>query len=75
MGKIVGFRAAHSLPTTGAPRSQIVEIGVDFVCSKIFVVRDAGPGKPRAVHGSHFDPSRPAFVALVRRVFPGDKDL
>jgi hypothetical protein len=75
MGKIVGFRAVHSLPTTGSPQSQIVEIGVDLVCSKIFVVREAGPGRPRVVHASHFDPSRPAFVALIRRIFPGEREL
>ena len=69
MSKLVGFELTRSLPTTGtSPREQTNEIAIDFNCQKIFVVR--GDHAPRFVHASHFDPSRPAFLALAKKLVP-----
>jgi hypothetical protein len=71
---LVGFRVTRSLPTTGAePKSQDIEIAIDFACQKIFVVRSTGASL--IVHASHFDPSRAAFVALAKSALPDDPEL
>ena len=69
MGTKVGFRLTRTLPTTGSEtKEQTNDIVIDFTCQKLFVVR--GDKLPRHVHASHFDPSRPAFVAIAKRYFP-----
>jgi len=75
MGPLVAFRLTKTLATTGAPREGEVDVAIDFTCQKIFVMWDEGPGGRRAVHGSHFDPSRAGFLALAKGVFPQSADL
>lgn len=68
MGKLVGFKLTRTLPTTSdQAKEQTNEIAVDFTCQKIFISR--GDHAPRLVHASHFDPSRPAFVAIAKKYF------
>lgn len=74
MEHLIGFRLTRTLPTTAlAPRTQGIEMGIDLTCNRIVLVR--GDAAPRAVHASHFDPSRPAFVQLVKALFPTDREL
>lgn len=75
MSGLVAFRITRDLVTSGAPRRAEVEVAIDLHCAKIFVVREPSPNGKRVVHGSHFDPSRPAMAALVRRLFPEAADL
>jgi len=71
MQNMMGFRITRTLATTGTePKPQQIDLVIDTACSKIFVVRgDAA----RTVHASHYDPSRPGFLALVKRLFPDSK--
>ncbi len=73
MEATVGFRLTRQLPTTGAPREEILDLGIDLHCSKFFAARGEGPN--RYVHSTHFDPSHASFVALVKRLFPDDAQL
>jgi hypothetical protein len=75
MDHLVGFRLTRRPATTGAPRDEVAEVAIDFNCQKLFAVRGGERGRARALHGTHFDPSRAAFLALVKRVFPGDAEL
>ena len=64
MQNMIGFRITRTLATTRTePKPQQLDLAIDTACSKIFVVR--GDAR-RTVHASHYDPSRPAFLALVR---------
>lgn len=73
MKTMVGFRVTRSLPSTGAAREETTDVVVDFACQKLFAVH--GEGDTRTVHATHFDPSRAAFLALVRRALPDDAEL
>ena len=73
MGSMVGFRMTRSLPTTGAPREETVDVAFDLTCAKLFVVH--GAGAARSVHATHFDPSRAALLALAKRALPDDAEL
>lgn len=76
MSHLVGLRlqreAISQDPTARLPAERS-EMLVDFTCNKVFLV--LGDRAPRKVLSSHFDPSRPAFVQLVKRIFPSDREL
>lgn len=76
MSHLVGFRlqreAISQEPTARLP-AELSEMLVDFTCNKVFLV--LGDRAPRTVLASHFDPSRPAFLRLVKRLFPSDREL
>ena len=74
MSHLVGFRVTRTLPTTGGTsRTQVLELGLDFNCNKLFITR--GDSAPRLVHASHFDPSHAAWLGLVQSLFPNDAEL
>lgn len=73
MAHLVGVRFARSLATTGAPRTQKVDVAMDFVCDAFFAA--FGDGPHRVVLASHFDPSRAAFVAWAKQAMPGDAEI
>jgi hypothetical protein len=74
MGKTVGFRISKTLATTDTqPHVGDLEMAIDFNCQKLFLTRD-GAGGRRVVHATHFDPSRPAFLAFAKTAVP-DADL
>jgi hypothetical protein len=75
MDHLVGFRLTRRPATTGAARDEIVEIAVDFSCQKLFAARGGDRGRARTVLATHFDPSRAAFVALVKQALPGDAEI
>lgn len=70
---LVGARLTRTLATSGGPRTQSVDVAVDFACDKFF----AAFGEPphRVVLASHFDPSRAAFVAWAKQAMPGDAEI
>jgi hypothetical protein len=72
----VGFRLVRNMATTGkTSRTETVEVAIDFVCEKLFVVRGGDAGRARVVHATHFDPSRAAFLSLSKGIFATDKEL
>lgn len=76
MKNLVGLRVTRNLATTGAsPRSEAVEIAIDFNCQKLFAVRGGDSGRERTVQATHFDPSRAGFASLVKKALPTDKEL
>lgn len=73
MGTLVGYRVVRALPPSSGPREEeTVEIAMDFTCEKLFVVRAGGADGKRVVHATHFEPSRPAFLALAKKALPHD---
>jgi hypothetical protein len=66
MTDLVGVRIVRSPRTTGAKRNETLEIAFDATCDKFFAVR--GEGKHRTEMATHFDPSRPAFLAWASRL-------
>ncbi len=75
MKNLVGFRVTRNLTTTSTtPRSELVEIAIDFNCHKLFAVR-GDDGRPRTVLATHFDPSSAGFASLAKKSLPTDKDL
>jgi hypothetical protein len=75
MDHLVGFRLTRRPASTGAAHDDIVEIAVDFTCQKLFAARGGSRGRARSVLGTHFDPSRAAFLALVKQALPGDAEI
>ena len=72
---LVGFRLDRTLPTTGAPHHETVDVAIDFVCQKLFVARAGAGGRPPTVLATHFDPSRAAFLAIAKKALPGDGEI
>lgn len=76
MARVVGLRLTRNLATTGkTPRSETVELAIDFNCHKLFAVRGGTDGRPRTVLATQFDPSSAAFAAIVKKAFADDKEL
>lgn len=74
MKTLVGFRLERSLASTSlGAHTETTEMAIDFTCAKLFAVR--GEGAARTVTATHFDPSRPAFLELVKRALPDDPEL
>jgi hypothetical protein len=76
-GTSVGFRLVRKAEATAAQSEQTVELVLDFGCSRLMLML-TGTGTGTAdseVHTTHFDPSRPAFAALVQRARPDDAEL
>ncbi len=72
---LVGFRIERALKTTGAaPRTDTTEIAIDFACDKLFAAH-RGAALQRKAIAVHFAPSRPAFLALVKRALPADPQI
>jgi hypothetical protein len=75
LGPLVGFRLIRAPATTGIPREEQVEIAIDFVCQKLFVVQGGDDGRPRTVHFADADPSRAEWLSLAKKSLPTDKRL
>jgi len=75
MSHLVGFRLRRALPTTGDAREETVDVAIDFTCQKLFVGRPGLAGSPPRLHATHFDPSRPAFLALAKKALPADGEI
>jgi hypothetical protein len=65
MTDLVGVRLLRHPRTTGAPKTDVVEIAFDQTCSKFFAVR--GDATHRVEMATHYDPQRPAFLAWAKR--------
>lgn len=70
MGHLVGF---HILRRVDGGAEERIDIALDTTCAKLFIIsgNDAAPD----AHATHYDPSHAAFIALVKRVLPDDKEL
>jgi hypothetical protein len=74
---LVGFRIERTPRTAPAPvaaRSDVAEIAIDFACDKLFGAH-GGSGRPRKAIATHFSPSRPGFLSLVKRALPADAQI
>jgi hypothetical protein len=72
---LVGVRVVRRLATTGPPRTETVEIAMDFLCNKLFIVHGGERGSERRVHATHFDPSRAAWIGWAKRALPEDREI
>jgi hypothetical protein len=70
-GVSVGFRLRRK-PVAKGMKQTITSMVLDFGCNRL-VIGDAR-GDPNA-EASYFDPSRAAFVELVKLAFPDDREL
>lgn len=68
MTDLVGVRLVRHPRTTGAQRTDVVEIAFDQTCSKLFAVR--GDASHRVEMATHMDPQRLAFNAFAKRALP-----
>lgn len=75
MKTFVGFRFLRRPASTIPTHEEPAELVLDFNCMALFVVHGGEGPKPRVVFATHFDPSRAAFLALARKVFPKDGEL
>ena len=75
MSHLVGFRLRRALLTTGDARDETLDVAIDFTCQKLFVARPGVASSPPRLHATHFDPSRPAFLALAKKALPADGEI
>lgn len=75
MDHLVGFRIVREPATTGTPRSETIDVVIDLGCHKFFAGETAVGPEPPIEHATHFDPSRKAWLELVRTALPGDREL
>ena len=68
-GTSVGFVLTGKSANAGEEKT---EMALDFGCNKLIL---AHPGSNGDVHATDFGPSRSAFVALVKRALPNDREL
>jgi hypothetical protein len=76
---IVGVRLYRRLATTALndeTELDTVELAFDFRCQKFFAVTGGSKGRPReVVVATHFDPSRAAWSAFVKRELAEDPEI
>lgn len=75
MQTFVGVRLVRRPPSTIPTHEELGEIFLDFTCMSLFIVRGGEGSKPRVVYATHYDPSRAAVVAWVKKVLPTDAEL
>ena len=72
----VGFRFTRRPASTIPAHDETAEALVDLSCNSLFIVHDGeGPTHTRVVFATYFDPSRAAFVALLKKLLPHDGEL
>ncbi len=68
-GISVGFVLTRQPANAGEEK---IELVLDFGCEKLMLTR---AGSTADIHATDFGPSRSAFVALVKRSLPHDREL
>jgi hypothetical protein len=68
-GTAVGFVLTAK---SAAAAEENIELALDFGCNKLILIR---PGPDGKVHATNFGALRSAFVALVERALPDDREL
>ena len=72
-GTSIGFRLFRKTPSgSGSTNESVTELVLDFGCARLMMAEAGATDNP---YSTFFDPSRTAFVALVNRALPKDREL